>query len=227
MADSVLELGPIERKSLNQLTYERLKRALLSGGLDPASIYTLRKLATELKVSVMPVREAVGRLVAEQALEILPNRGIRIPALSPANWNEIWELRIELESKLVGYAALNATPEDLKVIQADCARVRKAAEAGLLREALEANSDFQFAIFQAARTRVLISFVETLRMQSAPHCVAAQRVLVDGHPFLERTLGYHDEIVEAISKGNSRIASSTKQLDIEELRAFVEEVTPR
>ena len=83
MADPVLELGSIERKSLNQLTYERLKSALLSGGLDPTSIYTLRKLATELKVSVMPVREAVARLVAEQALEILPNRGIRIPTLSP------------------------------------------------------------------------------------------------------------------------------------------------
>ena len=92
---------------------------------------------------------------------------------------------------------------------------------------LIANNDFQFAIFKAARTRVLINFVETLRMQSAPHCVAAQRHMLDGHPFLERTLGNHDEMVEAISKGNAKVASSAKQLDIEELRAFVEEVTPR
>lgn len=228
MAGQLLEIGSIERKNLNELAYERLKTALLSGRINPGSLITLRQLATELGTSMMPVREAVGRLAAEQAVEVLPNRGIRIPMLTNNEWNEIWELRIKLEGDAAGYAALEATPKEVTAIRAAYKRVRKAANTGLLHETLESNSEFQFAIFQAAKTRVLIRFVETLRMQIVPHCTAAMHYcLNDQHPFLAHTLINDNELVEAIAARDAKLASETKRRDILELREFVEEVTPR
>jgi DNA-binding GntR family transcriptional regulator len=128
----------------------------------------------------------------------------------------------------VGYAAFEANPREIAAIRAACKRVRKAANAGLLHETLESKSEFQFAIFQAAKTPVLIRFVETLRMQIEPHCTAAmQRCLTDQHPFLARTLINDNAIVEAIATQDAELARQTKRRDIQELREFVEEVTPR
>jgi DNA-binding GntR family transcriptional regulator len=75
---------------------------------------------------------------------------------------------------------------------------------------------------------VLIRFVETLRMQCVPHCTAALRhLLTERPPFLKRTLDHHDSIVEAIGRYDSTAARRAKQRDLEELRAFVEQTTPR
>jgi DNA-binding GntR family transcriptional regulator len=228
MAEQALDLGFIERRTLNELAYDSLKRVLLSGRLEPGRIVTLRQLAEGFGTSIMPVREAVARLAAEQAVEVLPNRGIRVPALSARDWREIWELRVELEGEAAGRAALEATPEDLAVIQTNRDRVREAAESGLLHETLETNSELQFAIYEAARTRVLVRFVETLRMQCVPHCTDALRhLLTERPPFLKRTLDHHDSIVEAIVRHDPTEARRAKQRDLEELRAFVEQMTPR
>jgi regulatory GntR family protein len=49
------------------------------GEFLPATTLTLRALADRLGSSVMPIREAVSRLAAEHAVELRPNRAIRVP----------------------------------------------------------------------------------------------------------------------------------------------------
>src|SRR5262245_53677170 len=90
-------LAAIERVPLQETAYQRLKKALLSGHLEPGRLLSLRTIASDLGTSVMPVRDAVGRLVSERAIELLPNRGLRIPTLSAAQADEVWRLRIQLE----------------------------------------------------------------------------------------------------------------------------------
>lgn len=51
-------------------------------------------------VSVMPVREAVNQLVAEQSLEVMPNRAVRVPVMTQEQFFEIRQIRIGIE----GYA---------------------------------------------------------------------------------------------------------------------------
>jgi DNA-binding GntR family transcriptional regulator len=85
-------LAPIERQTLNEITYARLKKALLSGRLEPGNVLTLRGFAATLRTTAMPVRDAVGRLAGEQAIALLLNRGIRIPRLTPEHADEVWRL---------------------------------------------------------------------------------------------------------------------------------------
>ena len=68
MSNPALTLPRIARVTLNEKAYEGLKQALLAGRLEPGSTLTLRQLADQLGTSVMPVREAITRLSAEQAL---------------------------------------------------------------------------------------------------------------------------------------------------------------
>src|SRR3546814_18243388 len=56
----------------------------------------------------MPGREAVAQLVGEQALEVTPNRSVRVPVLSVEQFTEVTNIRLEIEGYAVQQAALAA-----------------------------------------------------------------------------------------------------------------------
>jgi DNA-binding GntR family transcriptional regulator len=75
-------IASVETGTLGQRVYSGLRDFLMAGQLQPGQKLTLRELAAALNVSPMPVREAVRRLAAEGALEMLPNRRIRVPVVT-------------------------------------------------------------------------------------------------------------------------------------------------
>lgn len=215
-------LAPIEHRTLNEVAYLRLKKSLLSGRFEPGTVLTLRGLAESLGTSVMPVREAVVRLAAEQAFEVLPHRGIRIPRLTAEHAAELWELRIQLEGESAGLAAARVRPDELREIEAWRDTVRSEAESGRVYETLDANDSFQFAVHRAARTRVLVRLIETLRMQCAPLMTGPIRTAVEERPpFFEETLGYHDQLVAALRRRDGEAATRVRRADLASLRDFV------
>ena len=225
MPGQVLALNAVARNTLSDQTYDGLKRALLVGRIEPGMTLTLRQIAREFGTSMMPVREAVARLVAEGAFEVMPNRGLRIPLLSAQETDDLWALRYQLEGEAAARAASRASPEDQARIADLCQRVRTAAENSGVEAFLEANSTFQFAIYQAAQTQVFIALVEILRMRCAPHCTAAMRYMLSARPaYFDKTLRYHDDLVRAITQQDADRARRIKQLDISATRELVEQV---
>ncbi|MGB3504941.1 MAG: GntR family transcriptional regulator, partial [Xanthobacteraceae bacterium] len=63
---------PLERLTLGERAYARIADLLISGRLAPGEKLSLRGAAEVLGVSIMPVRAAVSRLVADKALEVAP-----------------------------------------------------------------------------------------------------------------------------------------------------------
>ena len=74
MDNSILEglLDKQERVTVADQIYQQTRQLLMSGAVPPGEKITLRGLAAALNTSPMPVREAVNKLVAEGALEMLP-----------------------------------------------------------------------------------------------------------------------------------------------------------
>lgn len=221
-------LDAIERTTLNDMAYERLKQALLTGRIETGMILTFRQLAQDLGTSMMPVREAVARLVAERALEVLPQRGIRVPQLTVEEFEDLWTLRKQLESEGAARAALRATPEDIEKISTLRDRIRDSAEAGDLYDFLADNSAFQIAICQAAQTRVFITLVEMLRAQASPHRNDAVRALLaERPPYYHQMFRNHEALVDAIARHDEYAAREIRGRDIQEFRAFSEQLARR
>jgi len=74
---AALNLEPLDRQTLGERAYARLADLLISGRLAPGEKLSLRAAADVLGVSIMPVREAVSRLVADKALEVLRARNTK------------------------------------------------------------------------------------------------------------------------------------------------------
>jgi DNA-binding FadR family transcriptional regulator len=75
--DLISAIAPVERETLNDRVYRELKNSIMAGSLKPGSELTLRSVADALGTSLMPVRDAMRRLVSERALEVLPSRRSR------------------------------------------------------------------------------------------------------------------------------------------------------
>lgn len=217
-------LAPIEHATLNELAYARLKHALVSGRIEPGTTLTLRQVAEQLGTSVMPVREAITRLSAENALVVMPKRGIRVPLLSDEEAEDVWSLRVQLEGEACARAARHITAAELAEIRVLGDSLQNAGEAGDLHPVLERNNAFQFAIYRAARSPVLLQMIELLRLKSVPHCTAAVRVMLRERPdYYHQSWINHAALVAALAAHDAPRARREKQSDIRALRAFVRE----
>lgn len=107
----------ISPRTVQQETVGKLRLAILSGLFEPGSRLIESQLCAQLGVSRPSLREALRSLEAERLIEIVPNRGPSIPALS---WNEataIYEVRELLEVEAAGRCASRIPTEQLQELE--------------------------------------------------------------------------------------------------------------
>ena len=76
-----------------------LRNAILQGRFQAGQPLRQDQIAAELGVSKVPVREALVQLKGEGLVTFLPNRGAVVTELSATEVDEIYSMRIALETK--------------------------------------------------------------------------------------------------------------------------------
>ncbi|MGL4611202.1 MAG: GntR family transcriptional regulator [Trueperaceae bacterium] len=192
-----LDLQQLELTTLSDKVYGQLRKAMMSGRLSLGQVVTLRGLATMLGTSVMPVRDAIRRLTAEGALELLPNRLIRVPELSLERFRELTKVRALLEGDLAAQATTNVTPDVLKTlkqINEDYLAAIKNKRSYL--DITSINQQFHFTIYRLAKNQLQLSLVETLWLRGGPYLATFEQLgqaetvesLPDQHSTIIKTL---------------------------------------
>ncbi|TIX54354.1 MAG: GntR family transcriptional regulator, partial [Mesorhizobium sp.] len=77
------------RVTVQDGVYQQLRHALMVGSFDPAQVLTIASLAEAFGTSNMPVREALRRLAAENALEISQNGSACVPIVTRARLDDL------------------------------------------------------------------------------------------------------------------------------------------
>jgi len=98
-------------RTLSDQTYEIVRRQILSGELAPGMPVRQDSIASDLGISKIPLREALGRLEQDGLLCSYPNRGYVVSAMSPEEADEIFSLRLKLEPAAAAEACRRATPD--------------------------------------------------------------------------------------------------------------------
>src|SRR5882757_11455017 len=113
-----MQLEQIEHPSLQEVAYERIKKALRSGAFKAGEALPTRTLAKALGISTTPVREALGRLVAQNVLAVDSVNGTPfVPVITRDLLIEIYELRSVLEGLGAEHAAENITEDELQQLE--------------------------------------------------------------------------------------------------------------
>ena len=127
--------GATTRNTGADFVYDELKRQIISLELKPGERVYEPKMASALRVSRTPLREAIRRLVSESLLEQQPTGGVVVPALDEAAISELYEVRAAMESLMARNACLKATPADIEALEGILER--NAAMVGFADEAMK------------------------------------------------------------------------------------------
>jgi DNA-binding GntR family transcriptional regulator len=143
-------------KQLPHQVAERLRADILEGRLHPGEWLRQERLAQELGVSQMPVREALKQLAAEGLVEHVPYRGARVVQFSHEDVEDLYECRAFIEGTAAHHAATRITEQQLL----ELASLRDAMAACQtpvdLAEYRELNRRFHEIIFTASQRSFLV-----------------------------------------------------------------------
>jgi DNA-binding GntR family transcriptional regulator len=208
------ELGPA--MLLHAEVYRTLRRRFATGKITPGSGLSTRGIAEELGVSQMPVREALGRLSADGAIEIRARRKILIAPMSPQRMAEVLQCRLLLEPELAKSALPSIDAQRTQALRETHARLCAASARGDVSAALEANYDFHFGIYGTRSDTTLFRLVEILWLQFGPYSgivPASPDNPVDGDQ--------HNLAIAAIERGDADALAEAIRRDIEDGMAMI------
>src|SRR5690554_5270590 len=191
-------LTPMTKTTLQDQIYDELRYALMRGQFRPGEVLTIRALASALGTSIVPVRDALQRLMAERALEVQPNRSAQVPLMDRAEFDELTQIRIALEGLAVDMAATQLRDTDLKQIEELNAQMDAAVLKGDAAEILERNMAFHFTIYRVAAGSLLFGIIESLWMRIGPLLVVPLRHLASKDTVFSSAIDHHQEVIDAL-----------------------------
>ena len=153
---------------LSQRAYQAIRFALRSGELRPGQRLILRPLAAKLGLSATPVREALLRLVSEQALGLDERNSVLVPSLGVDEIDELRELRLDLEGRAAAIVAERATAATIDALGTIQSALCEAVAAGDRTEALARNDAFHHEILVRSNRPTLVKMVDALQVRFGP-----------------------------------------------------------
>jgi DNA-binding GntR family transcriptional regulator len=223
-----LALKAVTRDTLQERVYEQIRMALMEGRFKPGEPLRLQALADAVGTSMMPVREALRRLVAERALIGTGNQSIKVPCPTAAEFGDILELRLILEPYAAALAAQNLTSARLGDIEALSRKVDGSkSEADMLRN----NQLFHFAIYRAAERPFLLSVIESLWLHIGPllsNIVAREFEPGQRSEYGTLTMNHHASVMEGLRNKDPDATAAAIKADIsdagEEIKTILAQI---
>jgi len=210
-------LPVLERQTVQDQVYAQLREALIAGAFEAKETFTIAALADRFQVSHMPVREALRRLAAENALRIAPSGTAYVPALSVAELDDITRARVIIEGATadIAFDTLNAGT--------DVARLREIIlrhdASGMDGDSVgmtAANREFHFYIYRGSHSPVLLSQIENLWLRSGPYVrilpLRLEELVKAG--MRDGFTPYHEMACNALAAGNRALFREAIESDI-------------
>ena len=222
MRETTAALAPVGRDTVQDRVYQELRRALVGGLFAPGQVLTIRQLADALATSTMPVRDAVGRLITEQALEILPNRSIRVPPVTADRIADLLRARVLIEGEAMALAAARMTSPQVASIRAimlEWEEMRLGGNPETVDREVTLNHAFHFEIYRSSGSAVLLPMIESLWLQSGPFTRAA--IYAFSEAGANDAARFHHDIVSALERGDPEAARSALVADISRPFAYL------
>jgi DNA-binding GntR family transcriptional regulator len=178
------------------LVLSSMREAILTAALPPGTRLRQEKLAEQFGTSRIPVREALRALEYEGLVTSMPRRGFTVTELDADDIEEVYDLRILLESHAVRLAVPLITDEDLQILEDLYADMVAAASGD---DQLAARERFYSRLYSITGRPRLVAQISRLRQEIA-------RSL--RWPTLQHAPEHHERFLEALRAGDAEGAAA-------------------
>jgi DNA-binding GntR family transcriptional regulator len=146
----------IQKRPLKEDIFDVLHEKIISGTYKPGDWLRQDDIATQLGVSMTPVREALDLLVSAGLAERVPYRGVRVREMSTKDVVEAYGLRLVLEATIAQEAARNITPKQVTVLEGILDKMKKHETLQDVSSERQSSREFHTAVAEATRNDLLI-----------------------------------------------------------------------
>lgn len=200
-ADPKSRSAPLVHQQLSQLVTARLRDQILAGEFAPGDRLVEGRIAEDLDVSRVPVREALRALAAEGLVEIRPRHGAVVASLEPSAAREMVQIRATLEGLNARLAAEHRTPQLLQQIEQVLAEGRTRLESGEGNGLQDLNTRFHDLLYAAGANAMLAELMRSLRERT-------QRLFIEtSEDEVRQSWEEHAAILRAVQSGDAALAA--------------------
>jgi len=206
---------------LREQVREQLEEYIIYGTLPPGHHLVESRLARQLGVSRIPLREALQRLSQDGWVDLRPRQGAFVHRPTAKEVDDVFAVRALVDSEAARLAAQNATDETLRELRALLDEGAETVGSDDERALLQANESFHGHVMDMADNHALADiaalFGKRIRWYFAT--VVTLRSL---HSWEE-----HGELVDAIASRDPQRAADVMRGHIDHTRAAYHEYLSR
>ena len=188
---AIIDAARSENVTAQDVVLVSVRQAILSGVLGPGARLRQEELADVFGTSRIPVREALRALEYEGLVTSVPHRGFTVTALDADDVEEVYDLRILLESEAVRLALPLLTDEDLDDLE-KLFRVMQDADSP--DDQLAAREQFYLRLYSVTGRPRLVGLIVRLRAEVAGFLSWAT---------IQHTSSIHEHFFEAVRVGDA------------------------
>ncbi len=208
------KIAPIQQTTLADAVFDRIRRAIITGNLQPGQRLSEPALSTQMAVSRSPVREALQRLQLEGLVIGQTNRSCTVWSPSLSDIREIFSLREMIETLAAEWCIDKLNDEDFKKMEEIVERQRLAIESKDFVVLIREDKLFHEYICVRSNHRRLIDWWNQIMGQ--------WEVLI-----FRRLQAYPDEVMPSILRDHRELMGALRSRDINQLRNLHREINER
>jgi len=186
------------RRSMRDQIYDLLRTEIVTGAISPNAVIDEKKIASQLKVSRTPVREAVKKLSDEHLVEVVAQSGTRAAPLDKDELYQAYIVRRALEMESAAQAVAHMSQKHADNLSELLLRHGRLIDAKDYVHAIATDDDFHRYIAEISNLPRLWRAIEISKAQ-LDRC----RHLALPHPGeADATLDHHRKIIRALNGGD-------------------------
>ena len=224
-SQSNLETELIQKRPLKEDIFDVLHEKIIAGIYKPGDWLRQEEIATQLGVSMTPVREALDLLVSAGLAERVPYRGVRVREMSTKDVVEAYGLRLILEAIIAQEAAKNITPAQVTTLETMLEEMKKHGTLKEVSSERKSSREFHSAIAEATKNDLLIKLYAVVA-NAFPDWLLYEalfrypELIADS---MASTYREHAAIVDALKKGDTQGAAQKSIEHLVESGKWLEE----
>ena len=148
--------------SVAEYAYGEIREAIVSGRYRLGSRLDQNAIALELRISTIPVREALRRLEAAGLVVISPRRGASVASISTDEMVEIYRIREVLDALAIEEAVPRLTEVQLADVERTLLELEETTAQHDIERTVALNREFHGRLYSAAGMPRLVEMIGNL-----------------------------------------------------------------
>lgn len=206
-----------KKKFFREAVYDSLKKAILHGKLKGGQRLIEETLAHQAGISRTPVREAFHKLERDDLVSRLPKGGFAVREFTKEDVEEIFGIRIALESYAAYLATRHITEDKISLLGNKTEESEKALEKGENEKAVQLYTEFHDVLYKSCKSKKMIEMINNFR----DYFYRYRSALLHTPTGIKTSISDHRQMLEAMKKRNPKLVESLVRNHLERGKEIV------